>query len=665
MDNQVKGKNDEEVICKEWLKEAKVKVDLKEVHSCLFGNLPDSLLSNNAFYKAIKQNPELNRYFLLCKQNEVTNEEASLYNEPQKPVRRTYELEEVMRLYKSAPNEFYRKRYAYQLLVMSFYQSDYWTFQEFYHRHFNLRTNNSPLDWWAHHYKSMVLESEGKTDSANFYHAMVFSNSNTKRMVSKRAFSVKNFEATVALTMNPEEKANMYLLKEIINPGRSMEGIQRIIELYPNHPHLPLLISREVNKIEDWLGTPKYNNSAPSTLFWKNRYGEKPYEKNNWKKDYQYAQAFASYLEQQGKLRQNTDLHHLSLASLYLITDEKRLGENHLELIKSNSLEVRFEQRLLRTVAFGLDDIKSERIQNEIGKNLNRLFESRFRSFESQKRLLSLCNFLKHRFEKAGMKYFAGLFDNYANNKFCYTCGKYSLAYSHIKYYDEYADARDLEMLIEVFHKKSKNQLEEVLLMPYQSAEYFYDLLSVMYLRKGDVKRAYSAAQEIHEEFWMSHPIAMRSLDADPFTQNKELLMDQTLNRMGKKQIIESLLALEEEAERKANTRANNYFLLGNAWYNFTDNSDYMLNYGTGFDDKRFERNSRFSWEKSIQYYKRALVFTKDAERKARLLYMISVCYKNMGDKKHFREQAKAYKLTRDTEFYKKRNCLTIEDMEF
>jgi len=293
------------------------------------------------------------------------------------------------------------------------------------------------------------------------------------------------------------------------------------------------------------------------------------------------------------------------------------------------------------------------------------MFQHRFKSFESQRRLLSICSYLKYRFEKEGMKHLAGLFDNYASNKLCYTCHWNSFNYSQIKYYDEQADVNDVEKLIQVFHKKKKNELESFLLLPYPHANHFYDVLSVLYLRVGNVQKALAAIQEINEEFWLSSSIAMHALESDPFTQNKELFIPQTLDRMGKKEILEKMVALESEAEERPDKRANSYFLLGNAWYNFTDNADYMMNYGIRSDYEPNERSFRFAWEKAIQYYKKGLVVTNDPEAKSKMLYMLSLCYKNLGDRQQFREQARAYKANSDTDFYRKRSCMTIEDMQF
>jgi hypothetical protein len=50
----------------------------------------------------------------------------------------------------------------------------------------------------------------------------------------------------------------IYAFQEAINPGRGLEGIRQVYTLAPDHSHLLMLIGREVNKFEDWLGTTRY-----------------------------------------------------------------------------------------------------------------------------------------------------------------------------------------------------------------------------------------------------------------------------------------------------------------------------------------------------------------------------------------------------------------------
>jgi hypothetical protein len=61
----------------------------------------------------------------------------------------------------------------------------------------------------------------------------------------------------------------------------------------------------------------------------------------------------------------------------------------------------------------------------------------------------------------------------------------------------------------------------------------------------------------------------------------------------------------------------------------------------------------------ALSYFKKALAVETEKENKAKLIYMVAL----LGDYNMKKELAREYSQYRDTEFYRKRNCLILQDM--
>jgi hypothetical protein len=660
LDGATFSAEDETILAAEWMKELKLTGGTHDALSCLFGSLTDSALQQNSFYKEIQKRQDAKKYFALARScEEIVStpppwDEDAQYKEARDSILSPM-IQSVNGILKTGTNPFFKKKYAFQLARLAFYANDVSLFNTVYNRYFAGEARKNILDWWALHYKSMVLEREAKIDSANYLHALVFSHSSNKMFVSKQYFSRKNLEATISLAQNDAERADIYLLAAVINPGRSLEEIQRIYALAPDHRHLPLLISREINKLEDWLGTTKFANAHIATDYW----GETPVMEN-WQRDYDYLQEVIGALEKMPALAIASPVYYnLSMTCLNLMKGNATAAAKYLDMVKTDDPEIKYQVNVLKTVLIVLEkDITDASVQDEIGTLYQSLIREREMKFESQKTLYSLSSFLRYSFANKGMVHLAGLFDNYAINKFCHTCDAVTFEYSLISYFDRYASASDLEKLIRVYDRSGKNHLEQVLLRPYSNPYYFLDLLSTKYLRQGDVKNAMLTAQKIPDTFWPSFFNASFYLDSDPFLNNKELFGTETMTTYNKREILEKLYQLEQEAAQDASKRRQNYFLLGNAWYNFTQHSWFMISYGWS-DSAPDNKVYAVAYGKALEYYKRSLSLESDDEGKAKLLYMVAL----LSDAQKTKTYAKEYERYHETAFYKKKNCLTLKDL--
>jgi len=660
LDGQTFSADDEEILTHEWASKVKTTASDEEVFNCLFGSLSDSLLQLNTFYHDLQKDPASKAYFDLALSSEsVTNQVTWWDEDAEQKSKIDIELNntigEIKKALVNEKDSFYKKKYAFQLAKLAFYSTDNNLFNSVYNIYFKNQTKRSVLDWWAMHYKSVVLEKENKLDSANYLHALVFSHSSNKMFVSKQFFSKKNLDGILTLVQNDSEHADILLMAEVINPGRSLDGIEKIYTLAPNHKHLPLLISREINKLEDWIGSTKYANAHIATDTWQ----EKPLMEN-WESDNAYLAEFTNALTTLTSVQStHPDFYNMSLACLNLLKGNAENASNYLNNIKSDTPEIIYQLNTLKIVLITQQkDITDDAVQEEIGQLYQSLINERAMKFESQKILYSLSSYLRYSFGNKGMTYLAGLFDNYATNKFCYSCEFNTFEYSMIRYFDMYASTADLTKLLQHYDSSNKNKLEEILFKPYSNKNYLVDVLSTKYLRLGDVQHAMTTLQSIPDNFWYSFSNANYYLDSNPFINNTELFETETMASFNKREIVERMYQLEKEAATNDSKKLENYFLLGNAWYNFTANSWFVLSYGRGSatpDEKVYT----IAYTKASEYYLKALQHESNPETKAKLLYMMAL----LSEDEKLKEYAIAYEQLNKTDFYQQKNCLTLSDM--
>jgi hypothetical protein len=662
LDGYTSSADDENKLTAEWMKAMQVSGDTSAAFSCLFGSLTDSALQQNVFYKEIQKRPAFKQYFDIARQSEEVSNRPTLWDseertdEAETDAKFNNLVQQVVALLEKEKDPFFKKKYAFQLVKLGYYSTDSALFNKVYNTHFKNTSERGVLDWWAMHYKSMRLEGY-RTDSANYFHALVFSHSSNKMFPAKQYFSRRSFDTVLTLAQNKAEQADLYLLREVINPGRSLEGIQQVYMRSPQHRHLPLLISREINKLEDWLGSTKYANVQIVTLF--DPWEETPVMKN-WQHDYQYLLQFIAALEKMTSLEQSNPVYfNYALANLYLLKGDARKASAYLDKIQPVNKQQQFQTTVFKIVLTAQqENIRNAAVQEKIGKLYQQLLDTREHVFESQKVLYSLSSYLRYAFANNNMVYLAGLFDNYAINKFCYSCEVNSFEYGMISYLDRHASVTDLNTLLAIYDKPAKNKLEEVLLKPYTNKYCFLDLLSAKYLRKGDVSNARLALQKIPDSFWFSHSNTTAYLDHDPFSGNYHLLTNETMETYNKREIVEKMYQLEQAVGGDSPNKNQHYMQLANAWFNFTSKSWLMISYGRGTATPD-ENVYNIAYIKALDYYKKALALEDDKETRAKILYMIV----ELSEARHRKEYAAQFEKLKDTEFYTRKNCLTMQDL--
>lgn len=656
MDGNVRGNRDELQIAAEWKRRFRLQASPAEIESYLFGSLPPEQVTDNPFFKEVQKNSRLSDYFGYSSECGAVifwpDPWESINADSVKQVR-AHLIPKGLSILAKQVDPFWQKKYAFQVLRLAFYQQETDVFNRLYNTYFGFGREKTPMDWWATHYKSMVLEKTD-VDSANFLHALVFSHSSNKMFVSLQWYSSRNFEATKRMARNDSDLADLYVMKAMINPGKVLDDVREVVRYNKNHPLLPLLLLREMNKLEDWIGTRRYSRQWS----WAE---DVPGLAN----DYYYLRAFYKFVQTLSVPADNPDAFHLIRANLALMNQDIAGARVYLERVQSAEKPVQYQKRMLALMLEVLsNDIHTAETANRVGETLYYLLENGRDQPEFRKTTYSVLKFLQYHLASNGANHLAGLLDYISETKFCPSCRFESVEYEIVDYFNAHGSISDVEKAVALFDKKDKTKLDEFVLQPYPNNHYLLELLGTMYLREGQIQKAHEVYSRLPESFWQNFQNLLY-LDEDPFLI-RQLQMEAKHPFYTKTQITERLLQLETDAK----TRPEEYLRLGHAWYNFSGygSSWFMLEYfqvdETDAYDYPSDRNLNAAiLAKSLAYYRQALLLCTSAESRAEAYYGMALVYYAQRNAEEYIRVADAYDKYRNTEFYHSSICETLRNL--
>lgn len=666
MDGYVRGNQDEMAIAAEWKQKFQLKSSVEDIEGYLFGALSTDSALKNPFYKEMKSQAKLSSYFSFAKECESAvfrDDVWGDYNLDSLRVSQRSLLSKGLTYTQQQIDPFWKKKYAFQSLRLAYYVGDQKIFNDLYHTYFGFGNEKTPIDWWATHYKSMVLESTDM-DSANYLHALVFSHSSNKMFASRQWFSYKKFDALKKLARNNNDLADLYVLKSMINPGKALDDIKEITRLNKNHPLLTLLLIREMNKLDDWIGTHKYTN------YYNNEWDDQTHfilgeNVKNLANDYYYLRAFYKQIQSMDTPSENADLFHLIAANVALMNQDATGAKKYLSLVSSNDEQIVFQKKVLQIMLLTItEDLNNPNTANQLGELLAYLLDNREQQFEAQKISFSIMKFLEYNLSAKGQNHLAGLLDYIAEDKFCNTCRLSSMEFAMVEYFHYQGTSNDVEKVIALFDKKDKTTLDKFLLMPYPNSDYFKELLATLYMREGNTEKAREVYGELSQEFWDGFG-NLENLDEDPFSMDKQLGRKQWKYFFNKFELCDKLWKLEQSAK----TNPKDLITLGHAWFNFSGegNSWFMLDYEwSNYRSKSSQKITDIAFKKSLGYYLEAYSKIKTPEERAEIAFGIASVYRNMDNRTeaNYGHWADEFEKYNNTSFYLLSNCVITAELQ-
>jgi hypothetical protein len=231
------------------------------------GNAPKTWEENPA-WRAIIRRPDLQEYVFYAKGYEKKNVVVRWWDEKEEPsvaiseeaYRENYHARALAGYTKAPKGSFLKERYAYQLLLLAYYDDDSEAMKTYFMRHFNGETG-ALADWARFHFANQWNE-EGR---------FTVEMANALRAVPEKAIAVYlrtadriNPSDYIAATRNAAERSNLYALAALKQKGKALTYLRKAYELDPSNPLVELLTVREINKLEDWLMTNPLTGLGPA-----------------------------------------------------------------------------------------------------------------------------------------------------------------------------------------------------------------------------------------------------------------------------------------------------------------------------------------------------------------------------------------------------------------
>jgi hypothetical protein len=400
------------------------------------------------------------------------------------------------------------------------------------------------------------------------------------------------------LAKHDTHRATLLVMRDLQHPGRALEDLERIAAWDPGNRHLPLLLTREVNKLEDWLLTPNVTDFPPAIRLWQEvEDGISPEEVLRADLDYLHqVQGFIRRIAPQAAADQRPLLNLLD-GHLSFVAGELEACRTLLEGLVSHTAAAPLIKAQARLDLILCGVMASDRL-NEATKQdilgLVELVNVEPELFAQRATLLGQLHLYLGRklIERGELP--EGVFLLARSDRMFGTMIPvwYSMNARHVAF--EQATPADYDRMIALLDKPDKTPFERYLIASDErpadwertedhftgnelSREKLLDYKAMWFLREDRLEEAAASYRQIPDAFWSNYEYSYFDGD-DPFVVNIEdphNYSNSDSARYTRRTIVERMIALEQEAARNPKKRALNHYLLGNAYYNMSWHGNY------------------------------------------------------------------------------------------
>ena len=558
------------------------RTSLDEVSNAISEGTENERFGENNFFKTLlnKENREVLDYLVFAKKYEdlSKNEKRNPWRSGMQPDRSGFEEEQLQismqAAMEKAQGPWLTCRYAYQLMLMKRYAGQRSDFHAMYDAHFKNGRSTVLNDWALHHKAAMVDDPAERA----YLYALSFDRCPEKNVASYQNFKKSQLEAALAFTKNDSERAALLALFEIKNPGRSLANIKKTTALDPSNRSLPLLLVREVNKLEDWLLTHQLTDGEPTVYVNSNdepqwdwpedRWDE--YRRINQQKDWQHLLSLRGFLQKQIKRKgMDNDLLNLLVAHL-LSMEQDPAAVKHLRAISGGCSPAIKQQKVTEELLLLLnqEDIIKSATQQKMTTLLTTL-KAIFKDQPNGDRDFEMLHLLiKEAYLKKGHSLYAYCFHSHALHLPSKDNTYSSEYYALINFLDWRATEKDIDDLVTLLDKRDKTPFEQYLTSThFPSRNALCGLRGTISFRKNNLPQALAAFSKVDAGFWKTKYEFDTHLDSDPFAFWQDSLTRGKFPET-KTAFVRRLSDLEKETEMNPSKAAENYMALGTAWFN-------------------------------------------------------------------------------------------------
>lgn len=529
---------------------------------------------------------------------------------------------------------FLKRRYAYKILSLGFYtvagienkSNRLIAFEEFANL-FDTYFRDGKKDWMyysALHYYGQIKGEEYLLESYMY--------GKDKRARTAIILSRQFMETTIAHNKDPKKVATCLAIQSLSNPGRNLKNLQKIYALDPQNRDFNFLVSREVNKLENWLWTEKMSKLPFDAYLY---YDEetRQYELN-YKSDKVYSAQVERFFKQVYKDARLTEENRLflsvAIAYIEVVNGNADAGAKFLELNAYKNpkyqLQAKVINLLLRMQVKEADDAFENELLSVLDEiRLCRLFDAP--SLYMQQLIRTVSEYYK---TQPALRARGFLLSS-----------RTSLARSGSFFMDdvyENATVTDIDGMFAIIRKKDKSVFEQFITRGnadyYWNWDYFttgveeqltpLDTMTLLDYKGLRLMRE----DKLEQALAVYAPLSDSVLNKEPFSYVRDDVFIFRNRHYGeflynKKTFLEQLISYKQQLAKDPNNALIGFYV-GNAYLNMTIHGNawpMMSNYiSSDVEDREYARTIGHHYiygDRAVPYFSKALAHVTDPKLKA------------------------------------------------
>lgn len=666
---------DNDLVIKEWMDYTKssqndvvnliyqsTKGDAQALKAAVMTNqsLPSSINKNSAAKALVKdKKTEAATYLAFAKKVEDVTTSTDTWDERKRDsIELNKYITEASSEYSKATDQFVKNKWAFQRCKLAFYNNRFTDCIRWYDDFFT-DANKAAVTQLALSYKGGSQYRLGKKKEAAYTFSKAFPLSDKNKRSNYMGFlwatdncNEELIPGYTALAKNNTEKANMLAMFAMYGVGSKLESLQKIYELTPQSPLLPLLATREINKLEEQYFTPllakEKGDKAWNDLSWRwtdENGNTKPLKPEP-------VIATARFLEKlmNDKSISNPGLYGAGAAYLHFMTRDYAKAKAVLASTRSLSTDAKLKDQLslidLLIVANEGKTITGE-TEEQMFPSIKWLVQKAI----ADKEYAVFCrNFfseiLAPKYQqqmdapKAALAYGMADLSFMSRDENDY----YSYRYPAIGFVRDEMNTDELLKLYNIITSPQTGTQKYLVQNSSVKRDGVIDVIGTSYLRDRDYPKAIEwlakakKTEPLKETQYNYDTGKEITIDVDPmhdYLNDWQRLSKRAVKPYTKLTLAQKLLELQTKAESSApGDKSRIYYQLASALYN-------MSYYGNSWNAVAYDRSSvdwndgsyKLAWQKEYygvykakDYYQKAYELATDKEFKAACLFMVAKC---------------------------------------
>lgn len=621
----------------------------------------DSFIKENAFARYLVRHRclETVEYLIFAKECEpfVANPEDP-WESTQKDYRRSGMdrlIENGLKAFLKTQSHYIRLRYAYQIIRLAHYSRQYErTLELFDYLTPKMDHDPSVIEYWILGHKAGALMALNRPVEAAYLYARVFLNSPGKRESAFRSFRIQTDEEwrqCLLLCENDQERTTLYTMRAYMRDSKAVEEMEAIYQLDPVSPYLPVLLAREIQKLERHLLGNTFNDHQAANR----RYHGIP--SNEVFSEIIRLQQLVKRIQSEG-VTPNKPLWTFGLGYLQLLAGDSYAARQSFEetrdLTENDILAEQTDALLLVNEIASWQSVNTEMEEAAARAKLDNPLYKRYPSFP---------DFLS---DKMAWLYTQNDLE-----------GKAFLVNHNLQELKANPTLSIIEDLIDLSTREHLNRFERDLLRQANTSSLRSDLLDLratQFFNEGNLAAAFEAYKEIDRNEWDNY--GLFSPFVERFTECVHCKPRDTSALINKGQLFEKLLDLEYRAIADREHSGPYWYQLGLAYYNMSyfgyawKVRDYFrsgssLKKSANLKTPNLVSHPRyplgnmeyFDCTKAMECFELARKTTKDPELAAKAVFMAARCEQNEAFSHHTRNARQYFEVLNrnyfNTRFYK------------